>query len=55
MADRKKKSTYKADLLAELVERYTYWSSIGTDEATEYAAAYERMICMFTTPEEDNK
>jgi len=54
-AARKSAADMKGEFLSELVERYNYWSAIGTKESDKYAEAYERMICVFTTPEEGKK
>lgn len=43
----------KGTFLAELIERYQYWSAIGTTQADEYALAYERLINSFTLPEDE--
>jgi hypothetical protein len=45
----------KAQVLSELAERYNYWKSKGTDEALQYAAGYERLMCVFTAPAEPDK
>jgi len=49
----KKKTNLKSEFLTELVECYTYWSDQPEQEAQEYAAAYEKLINAFTTPEEE--
>ena len=50
-----KKTDLKSQFLHELITAYTYWASIGTTEADEYALAYERLINAFTLPPEDEK
>ena len=35
----------------EVVEKYNQWMEIGTPEALQYAAAYEKLMCAFTTPD----
>ena len=45
----------KSELLEELAERHSYWRSKGTPEAIKYAEGYERLMCVFTTPEQQEE
>ena len=42
-----KKTDAKSEFLMELAELRAKWAAKG---CREYAAAYERMLCVFTTP-----
>lgn len=42
----------KSEFLIELAERRAYWQSKQGRQAAEFASAYERMMCVFTTPKD---
>jgi hypothetical protein len=48
--NKKQVSNLKAEFLQELIANYTKWQANPDPEAQEYAAAYLKLINVFSTP-----
>lgn len=55
MATRKKNvkvTDMKSEFLMELARLRAKWTKRGGKQGREYASAYDRLLCAFTTPDE---